>query len=170
MSQQGYERQFEIDSFHAANYFLLIAVDHPSNTGEILPRDWSQFEGRLRDDFDVEIGLTLTDSHGSVAFSHTGDLQDWILTNATYTEDGAGAFYKYFFDAKLFESYTLDFKVHRPSDSAQNYSPTLMFHGIDDGYFIFVRPFLNAVWVALIGILAILGLIVRLVRNHARKG
>ena len=162
LSKQGYEARFEIDSFHSANYVLIIALDRPKQFNEPLAQRWTELDKQLRRDLDVDLELKLTDSKGRTEIFHSGSLKTWWITNATYTENGIGAFWKYDFDAKILESYTLDLRVLRSHDTVGTYNTTLLFHGIDDGYFFLVRPVLNVLWIALIGII---GLLVRLVRK-----
>ena len=59
---------------------------------------------------------------------HRGGLADWLLTDGAPTPESDGAFWKYWFDARLFEDYEFEVEVLKASQAAAKYNPTLVFH------------------------------------------
>ena len=57
LAQQGHSERFRIDSFHKANYVLMLALNHPERSSNTLLRE--NGEASVREDFDVELRIVL---------------------------------------------------------------------------------------------------------------
>jgi len=165
LHNESYAEKFNIDSFHSASYTMMLALNHPERTSLPPLMDWEQAEKQLRADFDVTILIKLRDSKDRQVIDHVGNLNDWTITNHGATANSDGAFYKYYFDAKVFEDYQLEIEVINSNNAAGIYKPTILFHGIDDGYFWLIRPLFNLYWAVFIGLIATIVFVVRCKRT-----
>jgi len=154
LHKDGYTENSNIDSFHNASYTMMLAFNHPERTSLTLFNDWTLAEKQLRSDFDVTIQIILRDSTDHEVIKYAGNLNEWILTNHNATEESDGAFWKYHFDANIFENYLLEVEVINSNKATERYKPTILFHGIDDGYFWLIRPLFNLYWALIISLIA----------------
>ena len=162
LEQTGHSETFQFCCFHPTNYVLMLTLDHPDRTSLTL-KDWDTTARRLRAAFDVDLAIELRDKRGNVLIAHQGGLDDWKLTNASMREGTDGGFWKYSFDAHFFEDYRFKVTVLKGNADAKQFHPTLLFRGVDDGYFWLAWPVYNAMWGLLVVIAAVIGLIVHFV-------
>jgi hypothetical protein len=162
----GYSESFQISNFHSANYVLALSIDHPDYPAGMTMSSLMEVEEDIRNALDIDLQVNLRDGSGATQIYHQGDLSDWRLTNSPFGESSNGGFWKYRFDAQILENYTLDIVVTRTSESADEYSPTLLFHGIDDGYFWLASYIYNFFWFVLMAITAVIGFVIGRVRNR----
>jgi hypothetical protein len=166
LDRTGYSETFRLCCFHPTDYVLMLTLDHQELDSVALLKDWDRTERQLRAAFDVVLAIELRDRSGNTLISHRGGLDDWKLTNAPAREGTDGGFWKYRFDAHLFEKYQFKVSVVKGNAGAKEFKPTLLFRGVDDGYFWLTRLVYNAMWGVLVSVAAILGLVVHFIRRR----
>jgi len=165
LGQTGYSGTFRFCCLHPTDYVLALTIDDPDRTSLTL-KDWGATEGNLRAAFNVNLAIDLRDKANNVLITHTGGLSDWKLTNSPLGVGADGAFWKYRFDAHFLETYDLKVTVLKGNADAEKFHPSLLLHGVDDGYFWLVVWVYNGIWVALIALGVIIGLVISFYRRR----
>lgn len=166
LGQTGYSETFRFCCLHPTDYVLALTIDHPERTHATLLKDWEATERELRAAFNVSLAIDLRDKANNTLITHKGGLSDWKLTNAPLGVGADGGFWKYRFDAHFFEKYELRVNVLNGNADAEKYRPTLLFHGVDDGYFWLGIWVLNGLWAVLVALGAIIGLVIYVFRRR----
>jgi hypothetical protein len=166
LGQTGYSETFRFCCLHPTDYVLVLTIDHPERTYATLLKDWEATERELRTAFNVSLAIDLRDKANNALITHKGDLNDWKLTNSPLGVGADGGFWKYRFDARFFERYELRVNVLKGSADAEKFRPTLLLHGVDDGYFWLGVWVLNGLWAVLVVLGAIIGLVIYVFRRR----
>ena len=150
LSQEGFKETFDINSFHTARYTMIIAFQNP----EFSDVPWSEKQKRVKEILDFEVDIKFKEND-KILIHHTGHLKDWNITNSSFGLQKDCGLYKHNFDANFLAKYTFEISILKGNEIAETFNPSILFHGIDDGYFWLTWQVFNIFWVVFLVLLSV---------------